>query len=386
MTDNLNDQELDDLLGALRANTPAMTDDAFAAGRARLETLDAGTPVPAAERPREPALLTLARPGQDRSPPHRAAPWLVAAAVLGVLAATGVVVPTGGLPWTPAGPTSTTAATESSEPPTSQPASTTPMSPPTSVASTSSPPTSSAAPPAAAAPVNRAGDLATNCADPAQRPGQYRYLGRLIEGGSMGEDRTIEQWVPFDPRDEWLERDSGWPNWGQPPTARRAPGGEYNGRQGDWSNPSAAFLAGLPRDPAVLYQQLLAAPQVPPGSGEALEWKAFYVARDLMLTVQLPADLRAALYRALGYHPGLTVVDDVRIPDGRSATAIGYQAEEGGGDQRRTTRYELLVDRDNCQPLGYQWRVLSGFMAGTGSAISMVRHAVVDRIGERPPG
>lgn len=267
---------------------------------------------------------------------------------------------------------------------------------------------------AAAAALNSAADR-IHASDPALKPGQYRYVGThawWMSSTVLGNksfsylaENLFETWVPADQSQEWLlsRRETGARKWvrgseaeaeaaGIPITdntgglngERRARCGDFyvadEGKQpctvpGTWAKPTPEFLAGLPRDPQRLYDRLRKdAPQNSRGDAELL----VYVA-DALRSGLIPADLRAAMYRALGKLPGLEITDKLANLDGRSG--IAYGMNDG------TTRQEIIVDPDTGAFIGEREtlaRDTDGMAAGTVMSYSSVTSAVVDAMGVRP--
>ena len=146
---------------------------------------------------------------------------------------------------------------------------------------------------------------------------------------------------------------------------------------GDWSRyPSAEFLASLPRDnPRRLYDLLRHKP-IPVAIGDT-EWVLSRVATTL-LSGRAPADLRAALYRALALVPGLEVTEQVVNLDGRRGTALGA-AEHGA-------RHDLIIDQATGQFIGERTVYVSDkFDVPPGTTFSYTSVSVpvvVDAVGE----
>jgi hypothetical protein len=86
-----------------------------------------------------------------------------------------------------------------------------------------------------------------------------------------------------------------------------------------WYNLTPQFLESLPRDPQALYeliQQEYAKTAEPS--------KAYFQhATHLLQSAALPADLRATLYRAMTLIPGVEITEELATVDGRKGTAIG---------------------------------------------------------------
>jgi hypothetical protein len=251
-----------------------------------------------------------------------------------------------------------------------------------------------------------AAELAAHAQDPTVGPGQYLYIAThawwRAEGGRFSylEENLIETWVPSDRAREWLERRKvtgrrQWlagnekdaraagvldePAW--PDGDRRATCGDFYdtpdgsqarpcaARPGGWQQPTAVFLAGLPRDPAALYARLRADTK---GHGRDPDAEVLVYAADALRTGLVPADVRAALYRALAHLPGLKIVDHQANLDGRQGVALGMH--DGGGTQ------QIIIDPATGQFIGE--RSVDGH--GRPEEITSVTTSVATAIGVRP--
>jgi hypothetical protein len=143
-------------------------------------------------------------------------------------------------------------------------------------------------------------------------------------------------------------------------------------RRGNWQSPTVGFLHRLPRDPAALLERLR---EDNPGSW----FGPFAAAVTALRTTLVPAELRAAFYRALTALPGVSLRDAVNV-DGHACLAIVHDIGR--------TRTELMVDPADGQFAGERDTLRSdsrcGLPAGTVISSTAVRTAVVDAVGERP--
>lgn len=347
---------LDTMLDTLRTDVPEMSDQAFAAGRARVQAVD--DPIPVTTTP-EPDAVVVALPKQPalRSPPRRALRLVASAAAVVALAAGVVAVQSG----------------------------------------------DDQAPVAAAAALNTAADNVT-ITDPALEPGQYRYIATHSWYMNSGTDYAVlveqlhEKWIPRDWRDEWLLRREPTGNltwvYGSAEDATmdpldvyprdefRGPCGDYHfaeeGREpctlvGSWQVPTPYFLADLPRDPAALYQRL----REDVGTGGDTSVVGYV--EDVLRSGQVPADLRASLYRALAMVPGLEIAEDVANLDGKQGKAFGIDEGE--------FRHELIIDPATGEYIGEREVLIEtwdGVPAGTVVGFTAVSASVADAIGEKP--
>lgn len=144
-------------------------------------------------------------------------------------------------------------------------------------------------------------------------------------------------------------------------------------RRGSWQSPTTEFLQRLPRDPQVLLDRLR---EDNPGSW----FGPFNAAVTALRTTLVPAELRAAFYRALVALPGVSIDEDVANVDGHASVAIVHDAGR--------TRTELMVDPVDGQFAGERDTLRAdsrcGLRAGTVISSTAVRTAVVDAPGIRP--
>ncbi|MEV6282835.1 CU044_5270 family protein [Kribbella sp. NPDC051770] len=199
--------------------------------------------------------------------------------------------------------------------------------------------------------------------DPVVKPGQYlhntaRTWTRNLYGGNgfelqVLEEQATETWIPADRKAEWVMRttQTGRHQWvvGSDAEARkhgitfakttdvqRADCGGFYGAgcdtAGSWANPTPEWIAGLPTDPKALYERLK---KDAPGNSRG-ETELLVYAQDALRTGLLPADVRARLYRALGYLKNLEISDRAANLDGK--TGIAYGSDDG------KSREEIIVD------------------------------------------
>jgi hypothetical protein len=376
------EDEIDAALRTLRADVPAMTPHAFAAGRARLHTMIGETPVAGtgAAAP-EPVVVALPPSTRRRSPPT---PWLVAAAAAAVVAL-GTV---GTVALRPNDSTTTTFGAAS-----------TPTTP-APEAETYLP--DGPLPAMPARPLNRAANLAAKASDVTLKPGEVLYVKNVTTdppsdlgpGGAL----TYEFWVPRDRNAQWLlkrisTRDvKGGPEGGR--DEQRVNGGTFEGNTYEvpddsaWS-PSPDNVAALSRDPAVLYEKLRAEVNATPPADAPKRTSLTPAARaaDIVFTLladpstTVPADLRAAVLRTLGFLPGITVREDIRFADGRPAVILSWQLR---GGQSRT---ELVLDAATARPIMYRdvaTTPVHGIRPGQPIWTATRTEAIVHALGLRP--
>ncbi|MBB5953478.1 hypothetical protein FHS29_000048 [Saccharothrix tamanrassetensis] len=247
-----------------------------------------------------------------------------------------------------------------------------------------------------------AADVAARAADPVLAAGQYRYLathawwmkttGAESRSFSFLNENLVETWIPADPGGEWLQRrrETGNRKWVEgteaearaagvvieelPWPERRAEGGEFvqgAPEHGNWQFPGPEFVAGLPTDPARLYERL----RTDSGGGK----QVLVYAADALRTGLMPAAARANLLRALAHLPGLDVTDGAVDLDGNKGVALGISEGE--------ERQEIILDPGTGEVIGERKvsdSMFAGVPKGTVTGYSSVTTAVVDRIGAPP--
>jgi hypothetical protein len=175
---------------------------------------------------------------------------------------------------------------------------------------------------------------------------RYPSVSGLVNPCDQPDD-TIEreEWIRFDG-----ERGAGWDHWADDdPTFRT-----YDlDLDGDERTPQEFYdlMSSLPTDdPEALLRALRENSVVNPG-GETRAERDFAEMRILLETAYVfPADVQAALYRALATIPGVRVTDHL-VTDlaGRSAVAVTF---DGGYVLTGRVRTELLLDPRTYAYLG----------------------------------
>ncbi|QUQ63451.1 CU044_5270 family protein [Kutzneria sp. CA-103260] len=355
----------DDLVKRAVSELPPMSDEAFAAGRARLmarmgRTVDTAVEtqsVTTAEAE------SIAVPQPRRRSRHVA--WLAAAAVVvGVLVLTLVgptLVPKGG-----------------------------------DVDSGPEPRIGSAV---AAEALSQA---ASKTGDVVLQPGQFLYVRNhtmaMASGGAdenhigwaYTQDETYETWVPADQGQTWETKRSstgrktllvGSPDDFPKDMPDLMPLGEWKARGGAFwgqddlpaafTRPTPAYLAALTRDPKKLYEKL---------RSEAAGDQGHILLTEIsegLDTGLIPADLRKAVFQALAYLPNLQVLGGQADFDGRSGTGFGLVDD--------ATQYELIIDPATGTYLGWkemQVRDAKGLKAGTVVNATALSTKVVGAMGQ----
>src|SRR5690606_31969531 len=111
-----------------------------------------------------------------------------------------------------------------------------------------------------------------------------------------------------------------------------------------WQDPTPEFLAGLPRNPQQLLERIY---QDSAGKGQGPDEEAFVYIRDVLRGGAgiVPADLRAALFRAAAKIPGMEVVDDAANLDGKRGVAVSLGGATGN-------RVDLIFDPETGEVIG----------------------------------
>ncbi|WP_410617447.1 CU044_5270 family protein [Amycolatopsis sp. lyj-109] len=260
--------------------------------------------------------------------------------------------------------------------------------------------------------LDRAADLSVGAADQPVGPGQFRYVNEhawftsTMQIGETGYtylwEKQIQSWIPADEHEVWQETrkilNTGKFLGGTVPQAQ-APEppvtsedqGQWQGRCGnffpdakpakkcddptDWD--SFAFYTKLPHDPAALYAKLQTLTKGHSSTPSAL----FDVGIQVLRTGLMPAGLRAQWYRALGKIPGIKVLAAETNLDGRKGVALGLA-------DRHAIR-QLIIDPVTGQFIGE--RQVAGaepdfpwLKPGTEIGTSAITTGVAGRLGVAP--
>jgi hypothetical protein len=207
-----------------------------------------------------------------------------------------------------------------------------------------------------------------DAAEPTPRPHQWVYIKELRVKYGARKPFTHERWIrvdgrkfvnPIDPRRVARPREvrrEGM-DWPSAQVARRPRCPEKPMRippavgLAHWfSNPAA-----VPTDPdgllAAVYQLVENPACAPIVGGDTVQDRAFMLI-DGMLQTLMPADVRAALYRALAKIPGVTVVQGATDAAGRRGVAFARAAAVEGPGSSGWLRLEIILDSDTYRYLG----------------------------------
>lgn len=229
--------------------------------------------------------------------------------------------------------------------------------------------------------------------DARPQPGQYLYVLQYTRWSNRESDyrwmflsdQTLQTWIPADRRGTWLHRrnNTGEKQWligseqDLPSRLEIRPEGEWKAEGGRWlgdevpvsfTDPTAEYIAALPRDPRDLYDKLL---------GEASGRNLLTMITSGLDTGMYPADVRSAVFQALTHLPGLEIVDRAAVLDSRKGTALGLTTH-GVTEQ-------IVINPDTGDYLGSR-SVLAqdthGVKAGTVIGNTSISTRVVSGIGQ----
>ncbi|MEU1285725.1 CU044_5270 family protein [Kitasatospora sp. NPDC005856] len=230
--------------------------------------------------------------------------------------------------------------------------------------------------PVAAVVLDRAAKAAEQQPAPAVRGDQFVYVKSLEDWAkSEGEaPRTREVWRSVDGSkrnllllDGHLPNPGGGDEHGEPEPAPHSGIGSY------------AYVAALPTDPDALLARIHADTA---GLGPGPDEEAFRTIGDLLREQIAPPAVSAALYRAAGKIPGVTVIDEVTDAAGRPGVAVARR-DRGGKVESQwifdRTDYTFLGERTVALTDGAT--VKKGDITGQ---MAVLARAVVDQPGTRP--
>ncbi|MDQ0679821.1 hypothetical protein QFZ30_003203 [Arthrobacter pascens] len=214
--------------------------------------------------------------------------------------------------------------------------------------------------------------------DPVPKPGEYLLIHTRANWGVSSVDesgtiknsmnvQTIDVYVPGSPNEDWvLRRD--WGDAAPVPMETeviRAKDGYFYG--GPWSLLSEEELDALPRDGQALYDHFNS--QYDGGSASRDE-NNFVRITDILRLGLVPADLRAGLYQALAFIPGVNASEQANF-DGKVGIAIGRTEPLRAGQ-----RAEMIIDPDTGLVIGE--RAIMTYAAFGFGSNEVVGHTAID--------
>jgi hypothetical protein len=210
---------------------------------------------------------------------------------------------------------------------------------------------------------------AANAAGPTPRPHQWVYTKELTVEAGVGKPFTQERWIRVDgkkyvqptsdPRAARVSdvRQFPLPQWSRCPPGKREQLARIHPAVGlgrFFPNPAA-----VPTDPdgllAAVYR-LVEDPACAPVLGDNVQDRAFHLIDALLQSVQ-PAEVRAALSRALAKIPGVTVVQGASDAAGRRGVAFARAASIEVSGSSGWLRLEVILDSDTYRYLGARYVV-----------------------------
>ncbi|WP_185751172.1 CU044_5270 family protein [Arthrobacter sp. 31Y] len=248
--------------------------------------------------------------------------------------------------------------------------------------------------------LNDAAQTTIQNADPVVNPGQYLKIQSSNLWGSTTVDENGRQfqwldtenmtmYIPANRTDEWV-----WERSGRIPTVffdeaskeyatngqlgtpigetLRAVNGGFYGPPDQSGFPSTNYLDTLPRDPYLLLNNIF---KKTLGHGQSVDGQALVFIADLLRTGMVPADLRAALYKAAALIPGVTVTDAQATLNGRVGVAIG-RVEEASH-----SRQDIIIDPTTGLLIGERevlTQAQGALPAGTATTLTTIETTVSD--------
>lgn len=219
---------------------------------------------------------------------------------------------------------------------------------------------------AAASALSDAAAAAIENSDPVVGPGQYLkvdteavFMGQVQnadwENFAYLETQNLQMYVPADRSDEWVlvtepraaikvfgegfeeeAQESALAGFEEEEISRAPYGGFYNSKPRDWR------LDELPHDPQRLLNYVY---RVTAGHGVSADGQAFDFISTTLRTGVVPAELRAALYRAVAGIPGVEITDEAATLNGRTGVAFGREEKDG-------FLHEIIIDPDTGLLIG----------------------------------
>lgn len=250
---------------------------------------------------------------------------------------------------------------------------------------------------AAAAALSDAAAVTIMTSDPVVGAGQYLkvstqavYTGTSGDANGHGAAYSVTQngvmYIPSNRTDDWVwvrEPSTVAKTFGaaselaaaaaaksaskMPEVVRAGTGAWYNGKPTEWG------FDKLPRDPQQLLNYIYRSTV---GQGVSADGEALVFIADTLRTGVVPADLRAAPYKAAAGIPGVTIIDRAATLDGQTGIAFGRDESNG-------IRQEIIIDPITGLMIGEREvllrdNILPGVSAGESMGWTTVTTTVVD--------
>lgn len=247
--------------------------------------------------------------------------------------------------------------------------------------------------------LNDAAETTIQTSDPIVGPDQYLRIDSTnvwmtTSSDEFGNTRswldteTSSMYIPADRDGEWVwERSARVPTTffdeeteayalaTQPTdegTVLRGEGGGFYGPPSEGVAPSEDYLNSMPRDPHQLLNRIY---KKTIGQGQSVDGQALVFIADLLRTGLVPADLRAALYKAAALIPGVTITEEQANLAGRTGVAIGRVEESSN------IRQDIIIDTRTGLLIGERevtLEPLDGIPAGTAITLTSIETSVSD--------
>jgi hypothetical protein len=215
------------------------------------------------------------------------------------------------------------------------------------------------------------------------RDGQFAYVKSKVQTSQFWTDsRMVPTKVvtgPLRERQTWYSADGSRPGLVIDPQGPQARFTTAPIAAPSLKDPTSAYLATLPTDPDALLKKIYAEATV---AGKDPDAAAFDEIGTLLREQIAPPQVGAALFRAGGRIPGVTVIDDVTDATGRHGVGVARQA----GD----VQWQWIFDPSSHVFLGERQVVTHAGPYGKAGDVllqaAVEQRAAVDTAGEEPKG
>ncbi|NML55565.1 hypothetical protein HHL19_26365 [Streptomyces sp. R302] len=243
--------------------------------------------------------------------------------------------------------------------------------------------------------LSRAALAAASAPAPDARPEEFVYVESLVSRAGLPADGGAAVVEPVHRRQVWLSADGSRAGLLREEGAADSelsprlpvyeldrPGAEprrtyLEPGEASVTDPTHAFVAGLPTDPEALLR--LVREQTRTGGGDA-DQRAFAAIGTLLAETWAPPAVTAALFEAAGRIPGVVVVPSARDAAGREGVAV---ARTSGAE-----RTQWVFDRSTSAFLGEQTVLVAASPAGAAGTVlsetAVLKKAAVARVGQLP--